>query len=367
MERRYNHPVKTRLCLFPLLLLLLLTACRAAPASGTAAQPLLVYARLDPDGVPHLVAQPGVDSPAAVLPLAFPADCVIYNLYASPDLAWLAVEFVCGGGLTVQVYSAAGGTPFTPVEETDSRFLAWAADSRALYLQTDTYGGALVGRYDLATRRLMVLDLPGGTYDLAVLPDGNLLFSQTQGLGFGSEVRRADGRGRASRTILTAPDHIVAYLRPSPDGRQVAYILLPDSQVPFPVGELWCMDADGGNPRFLAPADAGHGYAPSWSPDGSRIAFVGRENPTEAQADQVSGALVSNLYLYDLRDDSLSALTAFPHAIVETPVWAPDGSALAFNVINDGTIHVWLYEIVSGTLRQVGSEPSCCAVWLTGR
>jgi Tol biopolymer transport system component len=254
-----------------------------------------------------------------------------------------------------------------PVQETDSRFLAWSADGDWLYLRTDTYGGNYVVRYEVDGGRLESLSLPAGTYDLAALPGGDVLFSVTQGIGFGSEVRRGDERGRGDRSILSEPADIVAYLRPSPGGDQVAYILIPDSQTPFTVGELWVMDADGANARFLAEADAGHGYAPAWSPDGSRIAFVGRENPEEAQADQTSGALHSNLYVYDLASGTVSALTAFPAAVVETPAWAPDSSALVFDVINDGTINVWVFETAGGTLRQVEAGFSCCAAWLAGR
>ncbi|MBN2388701.1 MAG: PD40 domain-containing protein [Anaerolineales bacterium] len=347
------------MCLF------LLTACGGAPRPTAAGPVVLIYVQADPAGAPELVRQaPGVAA-REILPLALPAECGVYNLAAAGHQ--LAVELACGGGPAVVLLDLASGAASYPVRDRDSRLLAWSPDGAFLYLQTDTYGDGTVVRVATGSGRLTELSLPAGTYDLAVLPDGDLLYSLTRGIGFGSEVYRADARGGNARLVLSQPGDIVAYLRPSPDGSQVAYILIPDTQVPFSVGGLWLMDAGGGDPRFLAEADAGHGYAPAWSPEGDRIAFVVRANPADAQADLTPGALRSNLHLYDLRDGSLRALTDLADAVVETPAWAPDDSALAFNVIIDGTIHVWVYDTATGTLRQVGETPSCCAVWATGR
>jgi len=56
---------------------------------------------------------------------------------------------------------------------------------------------------------------------------------------------------------------------------------MPDSNIPFTVGELWVTNGDGNNPVLLGEADAGHGYEPAWSPDGAQIAFLGRENKSD--------------------------------------------------------------------------------------
>jgi len=363
-------PMKIRLSrAFTLLTVFWLASCGVAPSpeAGLPAAPALVYVRLDEAGAAQFAYRASLDAPASALALDFPAACAIFALFPDPAGRRLAAEFVCGGSPAVQVYDPDSGAIALPVQETDSRFLAWSADGAWLYLRADTYGSNNVVRYEVDGARLESLSLPAGAYDLAALPGGDMLFSVTQGLGFGSEVYRGDGRGRGSRLLLTEPGHIVAYLRPSPDGGQVAYILIPDSQQPFAPGELWVMDADGAHARFLAEADAGHGYAPAWSPDGSQIAYVGRENPEESQADSTAGALHSNLYTCDLAAGTASALTAFPAAVVETPAWAPDGSALAFDVINDGTINVWVFETASRTLRQLDEDFSCCAAWLAGR
>ncbi len=51
----------------------------------------------------------------------------------------------------------------------------------------------------------------------------------------------------------------------SPDGKKVTYVLFDESRGQF---EIWLMDADGSNKRFLT-----EGHAPGYSPDGKSILF----------------------------------------------------------------------------------------------
>ena len=138
---------------------------------------------------------------------------------------------------------------------------------------------------------------------------------------------------------------IISFARYSPDGRQIAFIKIPDTQTPFTVGELWVMNADGSNARKLADADAGHGYAANWSPDGKRIAFVVRENPEDEQADQSSDALISNIYIVDVESGALTQVTHLEDGRVETPFWSPDGNTLAFNVVINDRMEVRIADL----------------------
>jgi hypothetical protein len=60
----------------------------------------------------------------------------------------------------------------------------------------------------------------------------------------------------------------------SPDGSQIAYISYEEYDKP---GEMWLMDADGLNVRSAVSMTKGH-VAPAWSPDGSMIAVPGYVN-----------------------------------------------------------------------------------------
>ena len=127
------------------------------------------------------------------------------------------------------------------------------------------------------------------------------------------------------------------------------------------------MNIDGSYLRRLSAADAGHGYAPVWSPDGTQVAFVLRENGTDPQVEQSAEALISNAYRVDTRTGALTPITQFTDAIVETPVWSPDGSAIAFNIIRDGKIQVWVYRTTSAAVALLENGLSCCAVWVPGK
>ncbi len=360
---------------FCFLLFTFLTSCASSPdpstSSGQRSEPVtpqLIFLNADGSGTWQLVSQFDLHSPSTTLPFTLPAHCSVYNLYPNPAQPLLVVELLCGDQARVEIFDTQTGKTFIPVEETDSRFLAWTPDGRQIYLKADTLGNPKTLRVSAPDGRVETLAFPATLYDLAVLPDGqSVLYSTTQGIGFGSEAWLTDANGKSLRRVFADPQGIVAYLRPSPDGKQVAFVLFPDSQVPFPNGELWVMNVDGSNPRKLAAADAGHGYAPAWSQDGTQIAFVVRENAADPQVEQSAAALISNVYRIEVQGGALVPVTQFTDAIVESPVWSPDGSSIAFNVIRNGKIQASAYEMDSAAVTPLGNDFSCCAVWLPGR
>lgn len=187
-----------------------------------------------------------------------------------------------------------------------------------------------------------------------------MIYSLTQGLGYGSETWIADVDGQNAQRVLLEPRHIIAFARWSPSGEAIAYIRMLDSNIPFTVGELWVMGGDGQNPILLGNADAGHGYRPAWSPDGQQIAFVVRELVSDSTdiesevASYVAGQLVSNIYLANLNNKSIISATKFNDALTETPVWSQEGDYLAFGSTAGGSgMDVWVLDTRNSQLYQV--------------
>jgi Tol biopolymer transport system component len=183
-------------------------------------------------------------------------------------------------------------------------------------------------------------------------------------MGLGSEMVFAQNDGRAVKQLIADPGFYLSLARWSPDEKNIAYIKIPDSQTPFTVGALWVMSADGSASRKLADADAGHGFAPAWSPDGTQLAFVKRENPNNAEADQSADALVSNLYLVNAQTGTMLPLTKFADARVGSPIWSPDGNQIAFTVVMNDKMSVMLVDPASGETQQVLTGAACCPAWI---
>ena len=97
----------------------------------------------------------------------------------------------------------------------------------------------------------------------------------------------------------------------SPDGTRIAFMSGPRSSDK----ELYVMDADGSNVRKIAVRDDVP-HPPAWSPDGSRIAFVDSKWPSE------------DYTVYTVRPDGSDLVEI--GATLGDPAWSPDGSRLAF-------------------------------------
>jgi len=105
----------------------------------------------------------------------------------------------------------------------------------------------------------------------------------------------------------------------SPDGRWIAYTR-PDDTSP---GHIWVMSRDGHNPRQLT-FGAGYDRSPTWSPDGTRLAFASdRDGNWE-------------IYTIRLADGALTRLT-YAGAADQEPNWSWATGRIAFQSDRAGT------------------------------
>ena len=73
-----------------------------------------------------------------------------------------------------------------------------------------------------------------------------------------------------------------------------------------------------------AVVSVGPGTAPAWSPDSKRIVF-------EVTEDDGHDLIASELHVYDLAADRVTALTTSDRTIERRPSFSPDGSQIAFD------------------------------------
>ncbi|MCI0551862.1 MAG: hypothetical protein L0287_12980 [Anaerolineae bacterium] len=292
-----------------------------------------------------------------------PAGCTALGMYASPHGPWVAIDITCEASGFVQVINASSGKPVDLDANLiqDSTFVNWAPTGNEIILRVGSLPNSRIYLLQVNSGKYNQLPVPGNVYDIALSTNGRrMIYSLTQGLGYGSETWIADTDGGNAQRVLAEPNHIIAFAHWSPSGKEIAFIRMPDSNIPFTIGELWIMDEDGQKPVLLGSADAGHGYRPVWSPDGQQVAFVVREQNGEEndsidhEANYVAEKLVSNIYLANVNDKSIFSVTKFDGALTETPFWSPDGEYLAFSTTAGGSgMDIWVLDKRNDKLSQV--------------
>ena len=142
-------------------------------------------------------------------------------------------------------------------------------------------------------------------------------------------VVEPDGSGR--RTLISAPSELggMAY---SPDGRRLAYW----SRALSGTWELTVVGADGGKPVTVASANlqpTGPALGPSWSPDGSTIAYSARDPLVDGSlscANWGNGDFCRSRIFLAAADGSGARQIGDPDLDARSPDWSPDGSTIAF-------------------------------------
>jgi Tol biopolymer transport system component len=115
----------------------------------------------------------------------------------------------------------------------------------------------------------------------------------------------------------------------SPDRSRIAFFA-PDPEDPMGNVSLYTVGLDGANPQRLVDGVSAHA-APSWSPDGTRIAYT-----SFAGYDPVYESGSIGVRVIDVATGEETDLTGDDYPLAFNPTWSPDGSEIAFIVKHQG-------------------------------
>lgn len=139
----------------------------------------------------------------------------------------------------------------------------------------------------------------------------------------------------------------------SPDGRKIAFVSQRDGNREIYVMDAWCDNPEGCSQDAANitrhPADD---WTPAWSLDGTQLAFSSlREGSWEI--------FVLDTACLDLPDtcrDSLQQVTADGNLNI-SPVWSPDGSRFAFNSKASGNWDIYTMNTDGSAIQQITTAP----------
>jgi eukaryotic-like serine/threonine-protein kinase len=193
---------------------------------------------------------------------------------------------------------------------------------------------------------------PGVEWFPSISPDGAWLVYAGMGTGGGRDIllRSVGGQNFINLTADSpADDDQPAF---SPDGERIAFRSEREG------GGIFVMGRTGEGVRRLTR----FGYRPAWSPDGKRIAFVTENvefNPQNSDAR-------SDLWVLDVASGEARRMVSVVDAVV--PSWSPDGTRIAYyrrRVDEQGIAGIWTVSLADGSTAPItdGSSLDWNPVW----
>ena len=161
----------------------------------------------------------------------------------------------------------------------------------------------------------------------------------------------SDGSGL---TQLTHSDSGVYNFQPalSPDGTRVAFGRTGDDKP-----GIFILEVDGTGLRRLTTNHSGFDNEPAWSPDGSKIAFVrGFDTTSEGVANHTECG--SEIYIVSVNDEAAEFNLTGSNLSSERgggtdPSWSPDGTRIAFASNRGGSYDIYSITVEGGAVEQL--------------
>ena len=124
---------------------------------------------------------------------------------------------------------------------------------------------------------------------------------------------------------------------------RILYVMVQNPGTDYARYQLRLADSDGERARTVFESTEPV-MSPSWSPDGSRIAYVSFETGK------------SSIVVHDLVGGERGIVANF-EGINGAPAFSPDGNTLAMSLSRDGNSEIYTQDIASGALRRVTRHP----------
>jgi WD40-like Beta Propeller Repeat len=144
----------------------------------------------------------------------------------------------------------------------------------------------------------------------------------------------------------------------SPDGLRIVFErqnMSPDGGVSWDSAALFVVDADGGNLRRVTPTGL-YAFNPSWSPDGTRLAYVNQTDVVNADGTSVVDMKTD---IYTIGVDGTGATRLTDDGASAWPNWTADGRLVLVHLTggNDASgFEHWVMDADGGNASRLGGS-----------